>query len=331
MTMSRERPSQPQEQSQPGNNSGRREFIHRALLATASTLAAPAFLLAHGRGAPGDCGPTTDDIPGPFYQPDAPLRVALAANDEPGTYLFMKGKVYARDCTTPIPGATVDVWHASDSGCYSDATSCQGPHNDRYNLRGRMLSDAEGFYSYSTIIPGRYLNGSTYRPSHIHYKVTPPGGVELVTQLYFEGDPYLATDPWASDPKAAGRIITLQALKNGFGGDFDIVLDVDPATLGVHEPSSPRDLLLDRNYPNPFTSETVISYHVPSMSKVELAIFNTLGQPVRVLTSSVHAPGVYAIKWDGLDEAGQSAPAGGYFYRLRSEGGVRTRHMMLER
>ena len=56
-------------------------------------------------------------------------------------------------------------------------------------------------------MPGRYLNGNQYRPSHIHFRVTAPDHVELVTQLYFQGDPYIPIDPWANDPDAVLRIL----------------------------------------------------------------------------------------------------------------------------
>jgi catechol 1,2-dioxygenase len=43
-------------------------------------------------------------------------------------------------------------------------------------------------------VPGRYLNGRRYRPTHVHVKLRAAGHRELTTQLYFEGDPYNAGD-----------------------------------------------------------------------------------------------------------------------------------------
>ena len=34
----------------------------------------------------------------------------------------------------------------------------------------------------------------SYRPAHLHFQITAPGFRPLVTQLYFEDDPYLVTD-----------------------------------------------------------------------------------------------------------------------------------------
>lgn len=58
-----------------------------------------------------------------------------------------------------------------------------------------MLTDEEGCYEYETIHPGAYkLDATTWRPSHIHYLVRAKGYKQLVTQLYFEGDPHNAKD-----------------------------------------------------------------------------------------------------------------------------------------
>jgi protocatechuate 3,4-dioxygenase beta subunit len=40
-------------------------------------------------------------------------------------------------------------------------------------------------------VPGFYpidLQGGLYRPSHLHFKILPPGFPKFVTQLYFRGD-----------------------------------------------------------------------------------------------------------------------------------------------
>ena len=75
----------------------------------------------------------------------------------------------------------------------------------------------------STVKSGWYLNGSAFRPSHIHVKVYVEGVEKLTTQLYFAEDPYLADDPWAS--AAPERAIPLKETgKNRLSGYFDITL-----------------------------------------------------------------------------------------------------------
>ena len=66
-----------------------------------------------------------------------------------------------------------------------------------------------GEYSFKTIFPGKYLNGEYYRPAHIHYRVTEKNSKELVSQIYFQGDPQITKDPWASQDNAKLRILQL--------------------------------------------------------------------------------------------------------------------------
>jgi protocatechuate 3,4-dioxygenase beta subunit len=131
----------------------------------------------------------------------------------------ISGIVYGPDCQTPLAGAIVDVWQANEKGSY-DNDGNNDPPNGEYKLRGRMKTNDKGEYEYTTIVPGRYLNGATYRPAHIHYKVSEPNHQELTTQLYFKGDPYIAKDPFVH----ASLVINLTAHNKGKKGQFDIVL-----------------------------------------------------------------------------------------------------------
>ena len=64
------------------------------------------------------------------------------------------------------------------------------------------------------------------RPAHIHYRVTEKNNKELVSQIYFQGDPHIAKDPWASKEKAELRIlpISLEDTKGNLAVNFDIFL-----------------------------------------------------------------------------------------------------------
>ena len=130
------------------------------------------------------CGErTASNIEGPFYEPNSPERAQLFDQGVTGTRLTLRGRVLGTDCT-PISGAALDFWHADDAGAYDDVA-----------FRGHQFADEEGNYTLQTIVPGRYLNGSRFRPSHIHVKVSAPGFGLLTTQLYFPCDPYADRDP----------------------------------------------------------------------------------------------------------------------------------------
>ncbi|HEU0037608.1 MAG TPA: hypothetical protein VFQ53_43655 [Kofleriaceae bacterium] len=132
------------------------------------------------------CTETADNIEGPFYKPRAPSRATFVTDDDPGERLVLSGTVRGGDCK-PLANAVLDIWHADARGDYD---------NDGFHLRGTLATDARGRWELHTVVPGRYLNGKRYRPSHIHVKLRARGHHELTTQLYFDGDPYLDGDPF---------------------------------------------------------------------------------------------------------------------------------------
>jgi protocatechuate 3,4-dioxygenase beta subunit len=197
------------------------------------------------------CAPTTADAygQGPFYLPDSPVRTsALAVPAEPGDRLSISGIV--RDCAGPLPGARVEVWHADATGCYSgfpeNQICAETPGEvSAARLRGTFVADAQGRYGYTTIMPAPYADsGGAYRTAHIHYRVTlPPASgstVELITQLYFQGMPYLDTDDGSEDAFTTSgyqRIIALSPRAGGGSqGVFDIVLPGTASGLGRAAP-----------------------------------------------------------------------------------------------
>jgi protocatechuate 3,4-dioxygenase beta subunit len=137
--------------------------------------------------APPTCsGPTATNIEGPFYKAGAPHRAVLVSAEDRGERLVIAGSVLTTDCE-PVANAELDVWHADAAGGYD---------NDGFHLRGKLVTDDRGRYELRTIVPGRYLNGDTYRPSHVHIKLRAAGHRTLTTQLYFAGDPYNDGDPF---------------------------------------------------------------------------------------------------------------------------------------
>jgi protocatechuate 3,4-dioxygenase beta subunit len=73
------------------------------------------------------------------------------------------------------------------------------PLDPNFYGAGRMLTDENGEYRFTTIRPGAYPWGNHYnawRPAHIHFSVCGINFLQrLVTQMYFPGDPLMALDP----------------------------------------------------------------------------------------------------------------------------------------
>lgn len=195
----------------------RKGFLKNATLA-AFSISTFGFVTKKEEQFMGDCD-TTNDILGPFYRPDAPTRYDLTHEGVGGSVIELKGKVYTSDCTTPLQNALVEIWQCNPTGEYDN-------DSPDFQLRAKWLTDKEGAYAFKTVLPGKYLNGKLYRPAHIHFRVSGKGHGELISQIYFEGDPHINKDPWASDKKAKHRIlpISLEDTQGNLAVNFDIVL-----------------------------------------------------------------------------------------------------------
>jgi hypothetical protein len=101
----------------------------------------------------------------------------------------------------------------------------------------------------------------------------------------------------------------------------------DPA--GKHAAGKPTSFALYQNCPNPFNPETQIKYDLPVSGHVNLAIYNVLGQKVRVLVDEVQDAGRKSVRWDGHDENGRDVASGIYFYKIKVENFEKIRKMVL--
>jgi len=85
------------------------------------------------------------------------------------------------------------------------------------------------------------------------------------------------------------------------------------------------------NYPNPFNTETVITYQLSTPGYVELQIFNTLGQEVKTLVNEYKPYGTHRLIWDGTDNRSIGVSSGIYFCILKTKDFIETKKMILMR
>lgn len=81
----------------------------------------------------------------------------------------------------------------------------------------------------------------------------------------------------------------------------------------------PEEFELYQNYPNPFNPTTTIGFNLAENNvKVNLIIYNVLGQKVKTLVSDVYQAGRYRAVWDGTNDAGIPVSTGVYIYRIQA-------------
>lgn len=111
-------------------------------------------------------------------------------------------------------------------------------------------------------------------------------------------------------------------------GPISVTVQVQAEVVAVR----PDAYALSQSYPNPFNPGTIIRYQLPEPGYVKLAIYDLLGQEVRVLASAMQPAGSYRVTWDAKDGAGRLASSGVYLYRLQVEDEFwHTRKMVLVR
>lgn len=151
---------------------------------------------------------TITEITGPAQCWDELMGPALAdlTKQHRGTPLGQRIVVTGRvqdEYGRPVPHTVIEIWQANAAGRYIHARdNWSAPLDPNFTGMGRVMSDGEGRYRYTTIRPGAYPWGNhhnAWRPSHIHLSLLGPAfATRLVTQMYFPDDPLILLDPIAN-------------------------------------------------------------------------------------------------------------------------------------
>jgi protocatechuate 3,4-dioxygenase beta subunit len=152
-----------------------------------------------------------------------------------------------------VPDALIEVWQANASGRYRHVIDqWPAPLDPNFTGLGRVLTDSQGRYQFTSIKPGAYPWGNhhnAWRPAHIHFSLFGHAFTQrLVTQMYFPDDPLFAHDPIFNsipDPAARQRLVSQFDLGTtqpqwALSFVFDIVLRGSAATP-FETPDAPED------------------------------------------------------------------------------------------
>ncbi len=80
--------------------------------------------------------------------------------------------------------------------------------------------------------------------------------------------------------------------------------------------TTPSTFSLFQNYPNPFNPETEIRFYLERGRRVELKVYNPIGQLIKTLVKDKLSPGFHSVVWDGTNNDGNQVPSGVYIYTL---------------
>jgi protocatechuate 3,4-dioxygenase beta subunit len=173
------------------------------------------------------------------YLPIGPVDNDLTRqhHGEPlGERITVSGRVMDED-GRPVAHSLVEIWQCNAAGRYVHGRDDHpAPLDPNFTGAGRMLTDAEGRYRFTTIKPGAYPwrnHPNAWRPAHIHFSLFGTNiSSRLVTQMYFPNDPLFPYDPVMQsipDVSARERLVSafdlaLTEPQWALGYRFDIVL-----------------------------------------------------------------------------------------------------------
>jgi protocatechuate 3,4-dioxygenase beta subunit len=157
-----------------------------------------------------------------------------------GERIIVHGRLLGDD-GRPIRNALIEVWQANAAGRYlHEVDRHPAPLDPNFSGAGRVLTDDEGRYRFTTVKPGAYPwrnHPNAWRPAHIHFSVFGRMFTQrLVTQMYFPGDPLFPYDPiFNSVRDPASRELLVAAFDPAatepewaLGFEWDIVLRATP-------------------------------------------------------------------------------------------------------
>ena len=173
----------------------RREILKMSAIVGVASAASTKFAIAQTAERR-----TPEQILGPFYPlkslgQNADLtRVSGRPGRAEGLVLNVMGRVLNLK-GEPVRNATVEIWQANAHGRYTHPSDTNpAPLDPNFEGSAILTADSDGRYRFKTIKPAGYPAGpNRMRPAHIHFQVSGRQD-RLVTQMYFEGDPYNETD-----------------------------------------------------------------------------------------------------------------------------------------
>ncbi len=211
------------------------------------------------------------------------------------------------------------------------------------NVSSLQIGDASG--ARQTLYFNVELHDEDVKQTYSMPPLPPPGSFDA----RFEGDYRLTTAEEAliylqvSRYPVSVSAANLPVIENAFtGSGYQYILQelVNGEVAGTHvlkegltitiadtriktlklakERRVPTEFMVLQNYPNPFNPVTTIHYAIPQAERVEIVIFNTLGQRVRTLLSEDKEAGYFSVEWNGINDNGHQVASGLYIFQVKA-------------
>ncbi len=232
-----------------------------------------------------------------------------------------------------VPNNGIYAWETPNT----PSAQCRVKVSDYNNSSITDMSDSD-FRIVSGVTVVSPNGGEQLRVGRIHYiNWTAPSGIYKVNIEYSTN----GGSTWTSITSYGGwpnRLIygwnvpntpsTQCRVRISDADNATTVYDISDSNFAItatgieeeNEMKRPLNYYQSQNIPNPFQKRARISFAIIKSEKVQIKVYNSAGELVRVLIDEKRGPGSYTVEWDGKDDRGRDLPGGVYFYQLQTDG-----------
>ena len=268
------------------------------------------------------------------------------------TTSFLSGNWLFQNDTISIQGN--DINHDIKADCYGDVNGSYVPNLSKQALINMASEDILTITKGETFeLPIKLT--SNFRLAAIGLKLKVSNSNLQIIDLYSNIDglvykilPDGVNIAWAAEKeglffKAGDDLVVLKLKYAGNTGDLiisplqmeseSILIDDNAEEINKEILTTPNlavgniinnTSILHNCFPNPFNQLTVISYHLPENSFVNIKVFDMLGNNIKTLINSTEEKGSNRIEFDA-----SGFEAGIYYYRINANGRIAIGKMVL--
>ena len=263
----------------------------------------------------------------------------ISASDSVGVLVDSTGGQKSLSMTSEGSGTTIITWSDGANIVYAQKIASDGsrpwgasPAAIAANGSGEVLAPdgnggvimawAQGLQNGVNIF-AQHVNSSG-QPVWSNPTYGTTGNPVSTTPSTFQEKPVIVSDD------AGGAIVAWYDLRaSGYGGPFDLYAQHIGSNGNVTNVSNqnsglPTNFSLSQNYPNPFNPATVISYQLPTASRVTLKVFDMLGRQIATLVNGQMEAGMHQVSFDASRLA-----SGVYIYQLQAGSFVASKKLVL--
>jgi flagellar hook assembly protein FlgD len=91
----------------------------------------------------------------------------------------------------------------------------------------------------------------------------------------------------------------------------------------------PNDIVIEKNYPNPFNPKTSIQFSLETQQTISIKILDLNGHLVKSIIRDLLPAGNHTVQWNGLDQNNAPVSSGVYIFSLQAKGKRLSQKMIL--